>query len=251
MIVIVDSRQIVVEGYTARFKNEGVLATGFGPDDCLEWLESAADSDLGSVEAILLGECGAREIYAKSVRSKLRAPVIALVDAHGLNQTLALFAAGVDDVVRKPVHVREILARVAAIRRRAEDQTDISAIGDMQIYFDGRDPTVAGEAFPLPRRERRILEYLAANSGRRVSKTQVFNAIYGVFDENIDETVVESHVSKLRKKLKTRLGFDPIDSRRHLGYCLEVDRRDRKPEPASRRRPAPKFAGYDHALSSA
>jgi hypothetical protein len=33
--------------------------------------------------------------------------------------------------------------------------------------------------------------------------------------------VVESHISKLRKKLKHRLGFDPIDSKRYLGYCLE------------------------------
>jgi DNA-binding response OmpR family regulator len=70
------------------------------------------------------------------------------------------------------------------------------------------------------RRERRILEYLAANRGRRVTKTQVFNAIYGIFDEEVEENVVESHISKLRKKLREKLGFDPIDSKRFLGYRL-------------------------------
>ena len=62
---------------------------------------------------------------------------------------------------------------------------------------------------------------MVKNRGRRVSKTQIFNAIYGIFDENIEENVVESHVSKLRKKLRARLGYDPIESKRYLGYCLE------------------------------
>jgi DNA-binding response OmpR family regulator len=72
----------------------------------------------------------------------------------------------------------------------------------------------------LPRRERRILEYLAANRSRRVSRTQIFNAVYGLFDENVEESVVESHISKLRKKLRHSLGFDPIDTKRYLGYQL-------------------------------
>ena len=55
-----------------------------------------------------------------------------------------------------------------------------------------------------------------------MTKTQVFNAIYGIFDEDVEENVVESHVSKLRKKLRERLGFDPIDSKRFLGYCLNA-----------------------------
>ncbi|HKN27514.1 MAG TPA: winged helix-turn-helix domain-containing protein, partial [Roseiarcus sp.] len=42
-----------------------------------------------------------------------------------------------------------------------------------------------------------------------------------LFDENVDENVIESHISKLRKKLKQRLGFDPIDSKRFLGYCID------------------------------
>ena len=54
-----------------------------------------------------------------------------------------------------------------------------------------------------------------------MSKTQIFNAIYGIFDEDVEENVVESHISKLRKKLRKKLGFDPIDSKRFLGYCID------------------------------
>ena len=93
-------------------------------------------------------------------------------------------------------------------------------VGGLRIYTDGRDPEVDGEPLPLPRRERRILEYLATKNGRRVTKTQVFNAIYGIFDGEVEENVVESHISKLRKKLREKLGFDPIDSKRFLGYRL-------------------------------
>ena len=81
-------------------------------------------------------------------------------------------------------------------------------------------PRSTASRCPLPRRERRILEYLASNRGRRVTKTQVFNAIYGIFDEEVEENVVESHISKLRKKLREKLGHDPIDSKRFLGYRL-------------------------------
>jgi DNA-binding response OmpR family regulator len=123
-------------------------------------------------------------------------------------------------VVRKPVHIREILARISAIRRRAETEPDCTEVGRMRIFMDGRDPEIDGMPLPLPRRERRILEFLAANRGRRVTKTQVFNAIYGIFDDEVEENVVESHISKLRKKLRERLGHDPIESKRFLGYRL-------------------------------
>jgi DNA-binding response OmpR family regulator len=56
--------------------------------------------------------------------------------------------------------------------------------------------------------------------GCRVTKTQIFNSVYGLFSEDIDENVIESHVSKLRKRLRHRLGYDPVDSQRFLGYRL-------------------------------
>ncbi len=222
MFVIVDDRDIVKSGYTTSFDREGVASTGLRPDEFKEWVVGANKPDLQAIEAILIGDCSNRQVYPKIIRERCQVPVIALNDSQSLEQTLELFAAGVDDVIRKPVHVREIMARVSAIRRRNEPQPEYKVIGEIRVYFDGRDPEIKGEALPLPRRERRILEYLVANQGKRVSKTQIFNAIYGIFDENVEEDVVESHLSKLRKKLRYRLGYDPIDSKRYLGYCLTL-----------------------------
>ncbi|MCW2284603.1 DNA-binding response OmpR family regulator [Rhodoblastus acidophilus] len=223
MFVIVDDREIVKSGYATSFDREGVASTGLRPDEFEEWVSGANKPDLQAVEAFLIGDCSNREAFPRLIRERCVAPVIALNDSPSLEQTLELFAAGMDDVVRKPVHVREIMARVGAIRRRKEAQPEYKIVGEMRVYFDGRDPEVGGTALPLPRRERRILEYLVQNQSKRVTKTQIFNAIYGLFDDEVEEDVVESHISKLRKKLRHRLGYDPIDSKRYLGYCLTLN----------------------------
>jgi DNA-binding response OmpR family regulator len=221
MFVIVDERTVVAGGYASSFDREGIASAGIDPAEFRDWIGKVSETDILAIEAFLIGDCVDREVYPRLIRERSKAPVIVLNERQSLDQTLELFAAGVDDVLRKPVHVREILARVGAINRRNQGEADHEVIGDMCVYFDGRDPEINGEILPLPRRERRILEYFVNNKGRRITKSQIFNSIYGIFDENVDENVVESHISKLRKKLKHRLGFDPIDSKRYLGYCLE------------------------------
>lgn len=118
MFMIVDEREIVTTAYTSGFVREGVSSTGLRPGEFKEWVETAPATDLGAVEAFLLGDCRERDAYARIIRGRSDAPVIVMNEKPSLEETLELFAAGVDDVVRKPIHVREILARVRAIRRR-------------------------------------------------------------------------------------------------------------------------------------
>ncbi len=223
MFVIVDDREIVKTAYFASFDREGVASTGLGAEEFEEWVTGVGKPDLQAVEAFLIGDSQRRDVFARLIHERCHAPVIALDDQPSLEQTLKLFAAGMDDVFRKPIHVREIIARVGAILRHKEVQRDCRFIGDLRVFGDGRDPEVNGSALQLPRRERRILEYLVANQAKRVTKTQIFDAIYGLFVDDVDEDVVESHISKLRKKLRQRLGYDPIDSQRYLGYCLTMN----------------------------
>src|SRR5262245_48601891 len=222
MIVIVDDRDSVAEGYSAWFDREGVSATGLSPSDFGNWVKTVSDPDILAVEAFLLGDCTQRQVFPRMIRGRSRAAIIAMNDNRSLEETLDLFAAGVDDVVRKPVHVREILARIKAIRARTRGRSEGTVIGDLRVFSDGRDPEARGEVLPLPRRERRILEFLVQNMGCRVTKTQIFNSVYGLFSEDIDENVIESHISKLRKRLRHRLGYDPVDSQRYLGYRLVI-----------------------------
>jgi two-component system, OmpR family, flagellar system response regulator FtcR len=222
MIVIVEDRELVKEAFASRFGKEGIPAAGFCPSDFGDWVNCADEKDIDAVEAFLIGSCSGRDSLTRKIRRRSAAAVIAMADNRSLEETLTLFGAGADDVVAKPVHVRELMARIAAIGRRRLELGGSDAPADIVMFADGRDPEVAGEPLRLPRRERRILEYLFANRGRRVTKAQIFNSVYGLFDQEIDENVIESHISKLRKRLRSRLNYDPIDSQRHLGYCLNI-----------------------------
>jgi DNA-binding response OmpR family regulator len=220
MIILVDDRADVTDAYRTSFGREGISSATFTPTDFDSWFHSTSGPDLAAVEAFVLGDFERRETFTRAIKTRSEAPAIALNDSTGLESTLKLYAAGVDDVVRKPVHAREIIARIGAIRRRAVPVNNATDLGDLRVFNDGRDAEVGGSVMLLPRRERRILEYLVANRGRRVSRNQIFNAVYGLFDEDVEESVVESHISKLRKKLRNKLGYDPIDTKRYLGYQI-------------------------------
>lgn len=219
MYVLIEPSQLVADGFASSLGREGVPTARFRPEEFLDWVSAAPSEDLGAVEAFLVGG-QEPESLSKLIRAHSPAPVIALPEQASLERTLALFRAGADDVVRKPVHAREILARVEAVRRRERVEPKAVNVGALSVHFDGRSPEIDGVELALPRRERRILEVLAAHRGRWLTKAQVFSATYGLFDERVQESVVESHVSKLRRKLAAAMGGDPIESRRFLGYRL-------------------------------
>lgn len=222
MYIVVDERQSVTDHYVAGFGAEGVQAQGLAAETMRGWLDAVPRIDVEAIDGFLIGDCADRASCTVAIRSLSRAPIIALNETRSLEQTLALFTAGIDDVVRKPVHVREIIARATAIRRRtgrgAEPAPAPDRDGRLQVYTDGRDPEIDGECLILPRRERDILEYLAKNRGRQVTKGQIFTAVYGNLGIDVEESVVEGHISKLRKKLRMRLGYDPIEAKRMAGY---------------------------------
>lgn len=224
MFIVIENRNVVASAYKSGFEREGLACTTFAGRDFADWLSTLSDADIPSVQAIILGETEDRLAIPALVRSRGRTPVIALKEDRGLDETLALFNVGVDDVVRKPAPVRELVARAHAIWRRVSDVREHADFGRLTIYFDNRDPTVDGDPLELPRRERQILEYLVKNRRRRITKTQLFNAIYGLFNESVDETVIEGHISKLRKKLRQKLGYDVIDAKRFAGYAFVGER---------------------------
>lgn len=163
MIILVDERIDVTAAYRASFGREGISAATFTPPDFDSWFHSTSGPDLAAVEAFILGDFDRRETMTKAIKTKTEAPAIALNDSTGLESTLKLYAAGVDDVVRKPVHAREIIARISAIRRRATPPVKATDMGDIRVFNDGRDPEVGGTVLMLPRRERRIIEQFAAD----------------------------------------------------------------------------------------
>jgi len=220
VIIVVDDKAGEQSAFAATIKREGVATSVLSADDLECWVTSADEAEVASLQAVLLASCERWDL-AGAVKRRSAAAVIAVRENPTLQQKLDLFAAGLDDVVVSGCHAKEILARIGAVIRRGAIEPSCQHVAGVQVFHDGRDPLVGGEPMRLPRRELRVLECFVRNSGKWVSKSRLFNSVYGVFESEIDDTVVESHVSKLRKRLRNRLGYDPIESKRYLGYLFK------------------------------
>lgn len=127
------------------------------------------------------------------------------------------FELGADDYVRKPVGVRELLAR---LNRLVEGPKELR-IGNLTVFPSKRRATWNGEEIPLTPGEFRLLVLFAASAGDFVSREKLLSHI----DRDGDATsrAIDVHVSRLRKKLKavgaSGLG---IDSEYGFGYRLQV-----------------------------
>ena len=117
-------------------------------------------------------------------------------------------------------HIQELEARIRSLTRRKFVQKDI-CLHCKDIKFDTkkREAYAKGILVPLTRKENGILEYLLLNQGRPVSQEEL---IEHVWDASIDSFSgsIRVHMSSLRKKFKSVLGYDPIVNKIGEGYKL-------------------------------
>src|SRR5213595_4345565 len=134
---------------------------------------------------------------------------------------------GADDYLAKPFNPRELLARIHAVLRRGRRVAtrDRFSAGGLEIDFEAREVTVAGQRQPLTAYEFELLAALARAAGRVLSREQLLDALKGAAYETFDRSI-DVHISKLRGKLEA----DPKQPRyiktvRGAGYVLsrEVD----------------------------
>ncbi|HUP69325.1 MAG TPA: response regulator transcription factor [Acidimicrobiales bacterium] len=154
---------------------------------------------------------------------RLREDEVAVLLMSGASDTddrLAGFEAGADDYVPKPISVREVLARVNALLRRAGRASSGQwQVGDLLLDDGARTAARNGEALDLTPTEFDLLRTLARHPGQLLSKIQLLNMVWG-FD-GYDRNVVEVHMSSLRHKLDAQ-GPPLISTVRGSGYVLEA-----------------------------
>jgi two-component system OmpR family response regulator len=146
-------------------------------------------------------------------------PVILLTARSGTGDRVEGLDAGADDYLVKPFDMAELEARVRALSRRRPDMA-LSPIPLGKLAFDpqARQLMEDGKPLDVPRREVAVLECLLENRGRLVPKDSILNSVYGV-GSDVEESVVEVHVSRLRKRLAP-YGV-AIKAVRGLGYRLD------------------------------
>ncbi|MBT2744862.1 MULTISPECIES: response regulator transcription factor [unclassified Lysobacter] len=150
----------------------------------------------------------------------LRTPVIVLTARADLSDRVVGLDAGADDYLVKPFAIEELLARLRAVLRRpARMASDTIRIGLLAFDLVARLAEVDGRALELPRRELLLLEALLRRRGRTVMRNVIEEAVYG-FDDDIQSNTLDSHVSRLRRKLAEAGAGVEIHGIRGIGYLL-------------------------------
>ena len=131
--------------------------------------------------------------------------------------------AGANDYLAKPFHLEELEARIRSLTLRQFTQNDVVLhCGPLSFDARSRTATAAGQPLALTRKETGILEYLLLHRGRPVSQEELLEHVWDNSVDNFSNSI-RVHISALRKKLRTALGYDPVRNRIGEGYLIEEE----------------------------
>ncbi len=200
----------------------GGLRTAYAVD----WVQSAEDAqealsttnyDLLVLDINLPGLSGL-EWLARLRKSGDDIPCLFLTARDATYHKVEGLNAGADDYLVKPFDLDELIARCAALLRRAQGRAR-PTIEHGNISYDpvAKRVTQDGKSVPMSGRELAVLDYLLHNRARIVSKQQIEEHIYDWNSEDIGSNTIEVHISALRRKL----GRNLIKTLRNIGYTIE------------------------------
>ncbi len=172
---------------------------------------------------VMLPDINGIEICRRLRAAKNFVPVL-LLTALGTSENIVTgLNAGADDYVVKPFKFGELDARVNALNRRANQETEKAEsiiIGDLEIDSKAKTVKRSGESIILTAKEFKLLYYLAKNSGRIVSRDQILDNVWDInFDMNTN--VVDVYINYLRKKIDKPFTTKLIHTMKGLGYVIQ------------------------------
>ena len=150
------------------------------------------------------------------LRKQKTTPVLILTARDSLDDRVKGLDGGADDYLVKPFSVKELLARVRAVIRRAFGKaSSIISMGNTEVNLANKSISINGEPVSLTAREFALVELLLLSRGKVVSRTEIYEHLFDL-NENSLSNLLDVHVSNIRKKL----GSDFIETRRGQGYIV-------------------------------
>lgn len=156
----------------------------------------------------------------REMRTRSDVPVLMLTALSNESDQVAGLDGGADDYVVKPFTLRQLLARIRALLRRAGQTTESLTVGPLTFDFTAFEVSLGGHILPLTRREFELLEVLARHPGRTFSRAELLSRCWGPEHEGVDR-VVDVHMASLRRKLGRQRKI--ITTVRGIGYRLKVE----------------------------
>src|SRR6188768_3303784 len=169
----------------------------------------------------------------RQLRKRTQVPIIMVTAKSGEIDTVVGLEVGADDYVTKPYRIRELVARIRALLRRANGDstgdgeratTSTLRVGDVTLDPEAHRLTVRGIEVSVPLKEFEVLHLLLANAGRVLTREVLIDRVWGS-DYVGDTKTLDVHIKRLRSKIEV----DPsaptrIVTIRGLGYKYEVPR---------------------------
>lgn len=199
---------------------EALREAGYAVDLTGDGEEALFLGDTESYDAVVL-DLGLPKIDGMTVLEHWREggramPVLILTARDRWSDKVAGFDAGADDYLAKPFRVEELLARLRAlIRRSGGHASPVLECGPVRIDTRSSKVTLDGAPVKLTGQEYRMLDYLAHNAGKVISRTELTEHLYDQ-DFDRDSNIIEVFVGRLRRKL----GAGVIETVRGLGYRM-------------------------------
>ena len=191
-----------------------VIEARNGPE-AIELLRSTA-IDLAILDVMLPGEDGFSVL--RKARDFTDIPIIMLTARRDEAYRVSGLRQGADDYVIKPFSMPELMARVEANLRRAQEVRthDVLTLGALSVDVTARIVQVSGEDIELTRREFDLLVSLLENLGRVLTREVLLRRVWGT--EFVTPKTVDVHIAMLRRKVGRALDIKAI---RGVGYRLE------------------------------
>jgi len=223
-ILVVEDEESVLDPLELLLTKEGYsIVTARDGKEALEKFDQSSP-DLILLD-LMLPEISGTQV-CRQIRSKSSVPIIMLTAKDTEVDKVVGLELGADDYIVKPYSKAELVARIKAVLRRQNNESVSSdrgliTAGPVSIDIDRHLVTINGSTISLPLKEFELLEFLARNKGRVLTRTQLIDRVWGS-DYFGDTKTLDVHVKRLRAKIEK----DPanpvyIQTIRGLGYKFE------------------------------
>ena len=204
LILVIEDDAAILRGLIDNLKYEGYEALAAASGEAGLQLIRERRPDLVVLD-LMLPKLSGYEVCRKMRAEGNTAPVLMLT-ARGEEADRVLgLDLGADDYVTKPFSVRELMARIRALLRRAQPAApglpDELRFEDVVVDFRSYEATKAGKPLEMTRKEFGLLRLLASRSGQVVTRDELLNEVWG-YESYPTTRTVDNHIAGLRAKLE-------------------------------------------------